>query len=113
MNRGSILSAFAALALFLPASAPAATACEIPSEPVHWIADYCMLVLQTDDEIAAGDCIARELAGRQGDACMVKQRYKRLMCEIAVSRDRKGTVAACLKDPAFQGSTVRNGGVGR
>ena len=34
-----------------------AAACELPGEAIHWVMDYCMARLQTDDEIAASDCM--------------------------------------------------------
>jgi len=89
------------------------SACELPGEPVQWIADYCMLKLSTDDEVTAGDCIARESRHAAGPACGVKRKYKRSMCELLVRRDKRVTVPTCVKDPAIVGHTVRSGGVGR
>jgi len=95
-------------------AAPAYAACTIPGERVHWIADYCMATLSTDDEIAAGDCIARELARSKALAdCPAVTHYKRAMCTLAVQRRRTGSVAACVADLGFVGSTVRDSGVGR
>ena len=102
----------AALAL-ISAPALAASPCPVPGERMHWIVDYCMAKLETDDEIAASDCIAGELDKAPRNACAAKRRYKQRLCELVVSRKtREGTVAACVSDPRFAGSTVRNGGVG-
>ena len=86
--------------------------CPVRGELVHWIADYCMLALETDDEIATGDCIAKELATASKDKCKAKLHYKSSMCRIVVARDGSGTVEQCVADRSFAGSTVRNGGVG-
>jgi hypothetical protein len=86
--------------------------CPVQGELVHWIADYCMLTLETDDEIAASDCIAKELAIASKDKCDAKLHYKSSMCRIVVARDGSGTIEQCVADRSFVGSTVRNGGVG-
>ena len=52
--------------------------------------------------------------GAPKDACAAKRQYKRALCELSIRRGHvKGGVERCLRDPAFMGSTVRNGGVGR
>ena len=100
--------------LAAPATAPGAAGCSIPGEKIHWIADYCMAKLETDDEIAAGDCIGTELERAPKDACAAKRKYKRALCELSIRRGHvKSGVERCLGDRAFMGSTVRNGGVGR
>ena len=86
--------------------------CPVQGEPLHWIADYCMLTLETDDEIAAGDCIAQELAMASKDPCEAKLHYKRAMCGAVVARDGSGSVEQCLADCTFAGRTVANEGVG-
>ena len=95
-----------------PAAEPRTAAC--PSgEPIHWIADYCMARIGTDDEIAASDCISRESASTFTSACAAKLHFKRALCKTVVDYGTtKRTVDECVKDPAFMGSTVRNGGVG-
>lgn len=99
--------------LAAPALAAGAAGCSVPGEKIHWIADYCMATLETDDEIAAGDCIGAELERAPKDACAAKRQYKRALCELSIRRGRVKTgVARCVQDPAFMGSTVRNGGVG-
>ena len=104
------LGALAAVTLIASAADPG---CEVPGDKVHWIADYCMAKLGTDDEIAAGDCINEELTRRFASDCAAKLHYKKQMCEAAVQRgDFKGGVQACLADRSFAGPTVSNGGVG-
>ena len=34
--------------------------CVAAGEAIQWIADYCLLKMQTDDEIAVSDCIEEE-----------------------------------------------------
>lgn len=101
----------AMLLLAASAHANAAPPCAIAGERVQWAADACMLELQTDDEIAAGDCIAAELARPYADDCTAKAALKRAMCERIAARDGIA-VGACVDDPGFMGQTVRNGGVG-
>jgi hypothetical protein len=95
--------------------APAITEdCVAKGEPIQWAADYCMLKIQTDDEIAASDCIDEEMKKSSGSACDANARFKRGMCETMIrAGTRAGTVDACLLDPAFKGRTVEAGGVGR
>jgi hypothetical protein len=87
--------------------------CPIAGDKIHWIADFCMAEIGTDDEIAAMDCIDRELRRPFPDDCAARRHYKRALCEGAVSRPAvAGTLESCLADEDFMGSTVRNGGVG-
>jgi len=91
----------------------AAAACSVEGEVVHWVADYCMASIGTDDEIAASDCIDRERRLVFHDECAAKLHYKRAMCELAVKHGaRAGPVADCAADRSFMGHTVRNRGVG-
>lgn len=102
----------AALALLF-ASAQAAGACLAPGKPVQWIADYCMLAMETDDEIAVSGCIEHELRRRPADDCASNLRNKRRMCELMLRQGtRHGTREQCVKDPAFKGRTVEAGGAG-
>ena len=95
---------------------PAAAAgpeCRAEGEPIQWIADYCMLTLGTDDEIAASDCIGKESKKPFASRCASNRHYKARMCEIVVKAGtRRGTVKQCIDDPSFMGRTVRRGGVG-
>jgi hypothetical protein len=91
----------------------AGPACPIDGEPVQWIADYCMSKLETDDEIAAAECIARELTVQHASACDARRHYKRAMCDLAVARaSYPGSSRQCVADRGFVGTTVRNAGVG-
>lgn len=87
--------------------------CPIAGTKIHWIADYCMSKLETDDEIAASSCIGVEAAIEFTNDCVAKLYYKRTMCQSAISRkQRQDDIKSCLADKEFTGSTVRNGGVG-
>ena len=103
-----------ALALCTAASlANAASPCPAAGEPTHWRADYCMLKMETDDEIAVSGCIEREGKRAFPNACASNTHFKQRMCELMIrSGTRAGTVARCIKDRSFMGRTVRNGGVG-
>lgn len=94
------------------ADQPPGAECPVQGELVHWIEDWCMLTIGTDDEIAAGSCVARELEVASKDTCKAKLMYKSAMCGVVIARDGSGTVASCVADHSFAGSTVRNGGVG-
>ncbi len=102
------------MALLAPLAALAdEPSCEIPGEKIHWIADYCMARLETDDEIPAMDCIAKENAVPFRSACAAKRHYKKAMCELSISRRTlNGELERCVADPEYVGATVRNGGVG-
>ena len=97
----------------LAASGQEPPPCPIEGDRIHWIADFCMAEIGTDDEIAAMDCISRELRRPFPDDCSARRYYKRALCAGAVSRQAvAGTLESCLEDKDFMGSTVRNGGVG-
>lgn len=96
-----------------PFAAVAAGRCSVPGEPLHWIVDYCMLTLETDDEIAASSCIEQEGKRRWRSACASNTHFKKRMCEVMVrSGTRSGTVDQCVRDPSFKGRTVERRGVG-
>ena len=102
----ALLVTLLALAAGLPAHA---APCPVPGETLHWIADYCMAKLETDDEIAASDCIHDESNRKFKTACGAKRHYKQALC--ALTRERGESVKACVADPKFTGPTVRAGGV--
>jgi hypothetical protein len=88
--------------------------CPVAGTRIHWIADYCMSKLETDDEIAASPCIGKEVARAFTNDCGAKLYYKKTMCRLAISRkQRQDDINSCLADKEFKGATVRNGGVGR
>jgi hypothetical protein len=90
-----------------------AAQCPIQGDSIHWIADYCMSKLETDDAIPASNCIDAEIGKRIRDECIAKRYYKRALCELAIARNsRSGSVERCLEDDGFAGRTVRNKGVG-
>jgi hypothetical protein len=109
------MKAGAAIALAAWAlSAGAEDPCLAAGEPIHWVADYCMLKMETDDEIAVSDCIAEERKARFPNACASNTHFKKRMCEQMIRNGtRAGTIGSCVKDPAFKGRTVEAGGVGR
>ena len=84
--------------------------CALPGDLEHWQADYCMSLIGTDDVIAAQPCLEKEWKKVFQSTCAGKIHYKRLMCERSVKLNKTGSVKECVKDGAFQGPTVRNGG---
>jgi hypothetical protein len=102
------------LLLTAPAYGQDSPPCPIAGEAIHWMADFCMAEIGTDDEIAAMACISQELGRPFPDDCAAKGHYKRALCEGAVSRQAvAGSVESCLADEDFMGYTVRNRGVGK
>jgi hypothetical protein len=112
--RPNLVRAVVALVLLTAVSlAKAATPCLAPGEAVHWRVDYCMLKMETDDEIAVSGCIEEEGKQRFPNSCASNTHFKKRMCELMILNGTKaGTLDACVKDPTFKGRTVRNGGVG-
>ncbi len=114
--RPSLLDAILVLLTALSAAAPASAQpreCPVEGIKIHWIADYCMANLETDDEIAASDCIGDELKRAFKNDCAAKLYYKRAMCRKSIStKQRDGSIGSCIADKDFRGSTVRNKGVG-
>lgn len=104
------------LATLLATAAVAARAddpCPAPGEPIQWIADYCMLQMETDDEIAVSGCIEEQSKRTFADACASNTHFKKGMCaQMIRNGTRGGTLDQCLRDPAFKGRTVEAGGVG-
>jgi len=100
----------------LSAASPSAAGpseCPVAGEKIHWIADYCMALLETDDEVPASPCIAEELGKASTSDCATKLHYKRALCERSIRLgQRADAVDSCLVDPDFVGATVRKGGVG-
>jgi hypothetical protein len=97
----------------LAASAGTPNSCVAPGKRIHWVVDYCMLKMETDDEIAVSGCIEKEARRRVRNACASNTYFKRRMCETMIRNgSRAGTVAQCLKDRSFKGRTVEAGGVG-
>jgi hypothetical protein len=108
-----VFVSIAALAVAWPAQSTGAQKCAAEGEPIHWIADYCMLKMETDDEIAASGCIDEEATKLFPSTCASNLHFKRAICEAMIRNGTKtGTVDQCLEDPAFKGSVVEGGGVG-
>jgi hypothetical protein len=105
--------ACAAMMAAWPIRPAAADKCAVAGEPVQWIADYCMLKMETDDEIAVSGCIEEERQRPFPDGCAGKLYFKKALCEGVIRNGtRAGTVEQCVKEPAFKGRTVEAGGVG-
>lgn len=101
-----------ALACCLPAQG-GEPACPIAGETIHWVADYCMASIGTDDEIAASDCIHQQLELKFENACQAKAHFKRSLCRLLHEHGTiQDSIEQCVNDPSFQGRTVRQGGGG-
>lgn len=86
--------------------------CALRGRAVQWIGDYCLFREQTDDLVAAGDCIAEEQTRAAGmEECRVATRYKSELCKLHLSAGiRPGTLAECVNDAGFSGNIVRSDG---
>ena len=103
---------FAAIVLAAPILAHSRE-CPVAGMGIHWIADYCMSKLETDDEIAASSCINSQAARAFKTECAARIYYKKALCRLAIARkQRPNDIKKCLADTTFVGPTVRNGGVG-
>ncbi len=88
-------------------------ACPHPGEPVNWVLRYCAIEYQTDDEIflQKSDCYIKGLADvhSKGNACKIKEKYKRLSCKALVEKYRaRESVTLCLEDHSLKPFFVGN-----
>jgi len=108
-----VLGVTLAAAVAWPTQPRAASPCAAAGEPIQWIADYCMLKMETDDEIAVSGCIEEERRKSFPSSCASNLHFKKKMCEAMIRNGTKtGTVDQCVKDPTFKGRVVEAGGVG-
>jgi hypothetical protein len=106
------LAALLALAGASALAQPAAP-CEVPGDAIHWVADWCMATLETDDEIPASACIAQHPLSAFASECAAKRHFKRELCRLLRGPQASAAaLQACVSDPAVMGRTVRDGGVG-
>ncbi len=114
--RPSFLDAIPVLLIAMSAATPASAQrreCPVEGTKTHWIVDYCMASLETDDEIPASACIGEELKRAFRNDCAAKLYYKRAMCRKSIStKQREDSIGSCVADKNFKGYTVRNKGVG-
>jgi hypothetical protein len=88
-------------------------ACNVRGEVIQWVADYCMLKMQTDDEIAVSDCIAENQEKAFPTECAAKIHYKKTMCGLFDTTGNSAeAIDRCVLDPNAMGRTVQHGGVG-
>lgn len=103
----------AAVLAVLATDGDAMVSCAAPGAPIQWAADYCMLRMETDDEIAVSECIDEQRRVRFANDCAANLHFKARMCELMIRNGtRAGSLELCIDDPTFKGSTVRSGGVG-
>lgn len=88
--------------------------CEVPGKAMHWIADYCLHLAETDDfqEQKVQACFASNQGYKTSDTCENRKKYKMKLCHHLVSKGYyDGTAEACFQDNEFIPATVRNGGL--
>ena len=101
------------VALLWSAQARPEGRCAAEGEPIQWVADYCMLKMETDDEIAVSGCIEEERKKSFPDSCASNLHFKKNMCEAMIRNGTKdGSIEKCVNDPTFKGRVVEAGGVG-
>lgn len=90
----------------------AAEKCSLSGSGYQWLADYCLLKIETDDLIAAQDCMDAESKNAFSSECEQKRYYKKLMCHLSITKGvYVGTEQSCIDDPSFMGNVVRNNGL--
>jgi len=114
MQAFNITAAVSTLFVSVPAASEVLPGtCNVQGEVIQWLADYCMLKMQTDDEIAVSDCIEENRKTAFPTECAAKIHYKRAMCGLFVAGgDSEKAMKKCVLDPHFMGRTVQHGGVG-
>jgi len=87
--------------------------CLAKGDVLHWIADYCMYLAETDDfaNEKVQSCFEKEQAFKIKDTCENRMNFKKKLCGLPSIRDSYPSVEACYEDNAFSGPAVRNGGV--
>ena len=86
--------------------------CELTGSAYQWLADYCLLKLETDDLVAAQKCIDDESNISFQNECDQKLHYKLLMCRSATARKIYiESERMCVGDPNFMGHIVRKNGL--
>lgn len=87
--------------------------CPHPADPINWVLRYCAFENHTDDEIAlqATQCFtyARADLNSKRNACLIKEKYKRLYCKALVEKQQTyESVTLCMEDhsikPFFAGN---------
>ena len=109
MKTLALVTAF--IFLLSPLAQGAEAQCEIQGDTMHWIADYCIYKVSTDDFASPEvvKCFTTENTGNP-DSCANRKKYKMKICELMKSYFYNST-EKCMADKTFSGPTVRNGGV--
>jgi hypothetical protein len=88
--------------------------CEIPGKAIHWIADYCMYLAETDyflDE-KVQTCFEKNQGYKVKNTCENKRKYKIKICAHLAEMDYfNGKAEICFKDREFVPATVKNDGI--
>src|SRR6478735_7755713 len=90
-----------ALLLMTALAAGKAKSCEIPSEPVRWVAAVCMAQVGTDDleSEEVQKCMSKlEKKAPKGDDCKISLHWKKEYCKALAKNDKTIKVEACAKD---------------
>ena len=82
--------------------------CEIIGSSIQWQGDYCLMAMQTDDIVAADDCMRIESRTFHGEECARRRYFKQEWCRGVVDNGSlPRTLAECIADPAAGGATVQ------
>lgn len=109
MKTLALVAAF--IFLFSPLAEAAEIRCEIQGDTMHWIADYCMYKVGTDDFASPEvvHCFSTENP-KNPDCCANRKKFKMKICELMRSYF-DGSTEKCMADKTFSGPTVRDGGI--
>src|SRR6266849_7773713 len=89
--------------LLCPPTQGAEPQCDIPGSTMHWIADYCMYRVGTDDfgSPEVSKCFTTENP-KNPDTCANRKKYKKKICELMKSYFDNST-EKCMADKTFSG----------
>lgn len=91
----------------LASGAEADISCLAQGETIQWVTSYCMLKMETDDEIAVSGCIEEERKVHFTNDCASNLHFKERMCKLMIRNGtRAGTLYLCVNDPTFKRRNV-------
>jgi hypothetical protein len=99
-------SLIAGLLIFMASSA---WSCEIPGYAEDWAIDYCMVLIDTDDEMDFG--VLKCLTNMDiDDSCETVAFYKTEYCKLLIADGNySGSTQSCQDDRSIMGPTVKSG----
>jgi hypothetical protein len=97
-----IMRILTVILIFTPLYASAAN-CPYPKKPINWIARYCAMVVETDDETIIQDspCFKASAQDMQAaNTCQINEKYKTKICQEFMMESKKyASLQHCMNDP--------------